>query len=960
MKTLSFKNLFKYALLTVTLITAFFAALFIFTPKLRASAEETSTTTTSTGFIHNGIGCYNNNGLTFQVLLSLQKSSELHNTITGGRIITNEMYDWYSEYYIVTVVTDNIQSYNDVNNFSATKTTDVSTSNFTKINNIELYDLLFTSNGATAERFIAATPTANDLTTSNTLNAEKNYTFDDFTTSDIDFNVNKSTSIKYVYSFIIEYNHTTSTVGSDYNPKTRHNETINVIAKTENYLEFSPQELVENRLKNATTKNDELFIACQTYLGIYTSGEATVNVNYITMKDYSLYENANITFNIDSVYATSPKIIETELFKVLASSGFDDITDFNAKYVDYKYVADGSQNFLGEKIIRQATSLDVQTDFTQIETVNVNVVYSDFNYSDLALYVSNNGYNIDTELLEMAIHTTDVQYDSVNNRYTLTFNYALIKQQLKNTCNWLFNLESSNIKVKGSNSHINVTVNNDALIVSFYGYNEEYLFGLSLKAVVKIIEDYDFTYTFKYVKLDNDLNETWLTSTPYTLKYSKYVDLINDNNFYLTHEDVIDEAISPSVLNGIKFYKYNNIKESSDKESATALITVEYAYTTMFKLISSTGEIYYVPLTKNSLNYTFSELGFDVPPGYRVKDVSHNSNDVNIVYSEDNAADAKITVNIQNNLKHLITLNVDITDTWIVKINHLTRYKQTPFAEYLTTEKEVKVADYERSVYQWTKDDVAKVLGVSTLNVLSSAPDLITVTFDKISTYTIDVTYSKASITQIDYDGNRCEIQVPLTSYADWTNFYGKDWSILFLNNQDERYFKYANEVPRDKLYGYFAVAVFKEQVKDFNYYFKNNTGDGCMAFYNSSEVVGSDLYKFFGGLRDSVLGLYAHVGMALCEIVNDSNAIYHSYFFFLNSDSDLPFISNGGADNAFDDDGAFGNAVEDTGDALANFATSIGEFFSSIGGFFETLGVVLIAVLIIGAVVVVIYLIKK
>ncbi len=68
----------------------------------------------------------------------------------------------------------------------------------------------------------------------------------------------------------------------------------------------------------------------------------------------------------------------------------------------------------------------------------------------------------------------------------------------------------------------------------------------------------------------------------------------------------------------------------------------------------------------------------------------------------------------------------------------------------------------------------------------------------------------------------------------------------MFLNRTDRHYFKYSNDVTRENLYGFFSVAVFKEQVSDLNFYFKNNTGDGCMTIFSQSEVRGSGVYKFF------------------------------------------------------------------------------------------------------------------
>ena len=149
----------------------------------------------------------------------------------------------------------------------------------------------------------------------------------------------------------------------------------------------------------------------------------------------------------------------------------------------------------------------------------------------------------------------------------------------------------------------------------------------------------------------------------------------------------------------------------------------------------------------------------------------------------------------------------------------------------------------------------------------------------------------------------------------------------MFLNRTDRHYFKYSNDVTRENLYGFFSVAVFKEQVSDLNFYFKNNTGDGCMTIFSQSEVRGSGVYKFFSrlatksGFMGILLGtpLISTMCMNLCELVDDDNAMYYSYFFYLDGTSENPYLSNGGADNADDTDSAIKNALNDAKEWLKN-----------------------------------------
>ncbi len=126
------------------------------------------------------------------------------------------------------------------------------------------------------------------------------------------------------------------------------------------------------------------------------------------------------------------------------------------------------------------------------------------------------------------------------------------------------------------------------------------------------------------------------------------------------------------------------------------------------------------------------------------------------------------------------------------------------FAEKKVFSGSVKVKDVA-DIYHPTNAEMSKILGLENLDILGLATaESISVTFDGVSTYTAKLSYSYAALKQIDYNGNAKEIKIPLTSYADWCEEYGKDWSILFLNRTDRHYFKYSNDVTRENLYGFF------------------------------------------------------------------------------------------------------------------------------------------------------------
>ena len=314
-----------------------------------------------------------------------------------------------------------------------------------------------------------------------------------------------------------------------------------------------------------------------------------------------------------------------------------------------------------------------------------------------------------------------------------------------------------------------------------------------------------------------------------------------------------------------------------------------------------------------------------IPSGYRVKGISTSKPDKLTVTNAEDYRNAKIEVRTSTTEKEVLPVAIEFTDSWNLKIKYLENYKdyrirtgekdaKPCFAEKKVFSGTVKVRDYE-NIYALTNEDIKAILGLESLDILGLATvEKITVKFDGISTYTAELSYSHAALKQIDYDGNMLEIKIPLTSYSDWCKQYGQDWSILFLNTPERHYFKYSNDVTRENLYGFFSVAVFKEQVSDLNYWFKNNTGDGCMTIFEGKQVSGSGVYKFFDNLttKGVITSVLGYVGMSFCEIVNDDNAMYYSYFFYLDGTSDNAYLATNGADDAGDTDSAIKNALND------------------------------------------------
>ena len=659
------------------------------------------------------------------------------------------------------------------------------------------------------------------------------------------------------------------------------------------------------------------------------------------MTDYATLTEKSYTFHLKSAYAQNKTLAVTTLYSL---TDFSNIADFNAVYTG-DFWRDGYKYTTQERIILQARDFEYSYNPTT-EKGTLEVKYNDFQYKDLSLRVTNND---PANNLTIDYYTADVVAGATST--TLTFRFADIEEQLHNSCNWLFDFGKENIRITGVPEGVTTQLTEEALIVTFPNAKENELVNLSLIGVAKIIEDVEYTLTYEYAELTlngTEISETWKTSAPIVKLYSEIV-TCNFTNFMLDYGEAIRAAVNPEFLDGAAYYIPASIRKeysAYDSETHTCKITVEYTYNTLFCITNNYDEsIIFKALDHSSLNYGGEYFVGNIPSGYRVERLTTETaykEKLTITNAED-YRNATIEVRTSTTAKEVLAVEVVFTDSWKMVVSYLENYidygmKQGEkdkdgkpvkacFAEKKVFSGSVKVKDIA-DIYHPTNAEMSKILGLENLDILGLATaESISVTFDGVSTYTAKLSYSYAALKQIDYNGNTKEIKIPLTSYADWCEEYGKDWSILFLNRTDRHFFKYSNDVTRENLYGFFSVAVFKEQVSDLNFYFKNNTGDGCMTIFSQSEVRGSGVYKFFSrlatksGFMGILLGtpLISTMCMNLCELVDDDNAMYYSYFFYLDGTSENPYLSNGGADNADDTDSAIKNALNDAKEWLKN-----------------------------------------
>ena len=700
------------------------------------------------------------------------------------------------------------------------------------------------------------------------------------------------------------------------------NEQTEVIAESSGYYKNSIWNIGMTQLEGNEPLTDAERSGIQEILGIKPSAaEISVTLKYKELTDYATLTEKSYTFHLKSAYAQNKTLVLSALYDL---TDFSNIADFNAVYTG-DYWRDGYKYTTEQRIILQARDFEYSYNPTT-EKGTLEVKSNDFQYKDLSLRVTNND---PANNLTIDYYTSEAVAGATST--TLTFRFADIEEQLHNSCNWLFDFGKDNIRISGAPEGVTTQLTEEALIVTFPNAKESELVNLSLIGVAEIIEDVEYTLTYEYAELTlngTKISETWKTSAPIVKLYSEIV-TCNFTNFMTDYGDAIRAAVNPEFLDGAEHYIPTSIKKeysAYDSETHTCKITVEYTYNTLFGITNNYDDsVTFKALNHTSLNYTGADFVDSIPSGYRVKSISTSKPDKLTVTNAEDYRNAAIEVRTSTTAKEVLPILIEFTDSWNLKINYLENYKdyrsQTGekdakpcFAEKKVFSGTVKVRDYE-NIYALTNEDIKAILGLESLDILGLATvEKIAVKFDGISTYTANLSYSHAALKQIDYDGNVIEIKIPLTSYADWCKQYGQDWSILFLNTTERHYFKYSNDVARENLYGFFSVAVFKEQVSDLNYWFKNNTGDGCMTIFEGKQVSGSGVYKFFDNLttKGVITSALGYVGMSFCEVINDDNAMYYSYFFYLDGTSDNAYMATNGADSADDTDSAIKNALND------------------------------------------------
>ncbi len=576
-------------------------------------------------------------------------------------------------------------------------------------------------------------------------------------------------------------------------------------------------------------------------------------------------------------------------------------------------------------------------------TASITVNYIDYQYKEVALKVTNNDRD-DAQYLTMYVYTNDVTVSG--NLYTITWNYAKVSTYMKNSANWLCEIVDDNITANSS-EYWTVTKNGNEVSVTFDIRNQDKLINLDISANAEIVEDYECAIWFCYTKVlgwDSATKtiKTEDVSVPLTIWWSDFGKYTRLDNLQVVEPELYNDIVSAGKIGDVVLAEAVGMDVERSTGTNTYWISIKYDHPKYFVLENNLNDdVLFVPADSPSREYSLGYLlGATEPPkGYRVKDVTFEEEFITVEKDAERPDDYKkttITIKKASDSQFYLA-TIEYTDKFNFVLEYFTNYvsvygTETPFAVKTRAEKEVSLSEYSGDPFNMTFEDVCRIAGKESMEDfvicgLVRPDEQMKISFNGTDTYTITLHYGVASQRVINYEGQTTEIQVPLRRYVDWlTDMGNDDWSILMLNNEKNKYFRFSNDIERDELYGFFSIAVFDEQYKDgLNNWISQVSSGGCMVMWEAEEAQGDEIYKWLH-LNESLILVKA--AMFVCEVINDANHIYNYQFFYLDGSVDQAFISNGNADDAWDDDTATENLGQDIVDGVWTFFTSDDQLF--------------------------------
>ena len=712
---------------------------------------------------------------------------------------------------------------------------------------------------------------------------------------------------------------------------------------------FAYEKLVSGALDDADT------VTLQKYRELAGYNTNTGNINVVFKYRNTLIQNdSQISWQTENYQVENLKSLSgTYVYnRVMTLSNKSSLSDFNVVREEVGYTVNGNSD-----------SAFLQDEYTLLEakgyeyTFNKNtnqgelsITYGDFAAKDFTLTVRTN----DDKHSALFIRSGDIK--TANGKTTITFDTSNIKTRLSNNFNWnVDNTDFNNyIFTNPHGGKVEFTKNltgTDVTSITVTTADTNLLADCGLRLVIEVVPPVELTVTVKYAELsyeNGEIKEEWKTkvlpnkiwSTPNYTKINKTAFYDGDTEIGISAQgEFIDEKtrITDGSGNRIERLTYDGvILSAADNATATAMITVKYIRNSLFRVHDNVTDDYrFVKTYSNSSEYPCSDF-ISVHDGYRVKTIESGNLEYARVISAatpNDWANARVSVLCQLSSGNIIPLNVIYTDKWQITVEYLEDYKNSGFAVKKTYTNEVQIKDDNgnlafKDINKPTADEVAKFLGKN------SAEDLTVVRFGAVNSerisvscendvYTIKLDYGRAALKAIQSDGSYEYINIPLSNFADWASGYGKDWSILVLNVKDKITFKSEFDVKPENLYGYFYVAIFKEQVKNLDGLFAGYTADGCRSFYDCKKVVGSELYKTCNNM--GTLGTVLCLGInkviqAAGETLHDDYGTYYSYFLFVDGSSALNYSANNKADDYFDTDSATKNTFENIGENISEW----------------------------------------
>lgn len=746
--------------------------------------------------------------------------------------------------------------------------------------------------------------------------------------------------------------------------------TQEIIASSTNYKHESIAD-VATEMMGALDLSDVQLSQIQALAGLESSQEQTeITVAFKTFEGGKIVDDS-FSFFVNSVYAQSPAVIYSEL--VNRYPDYTNISAFNVVSRNFYVVPNEYECETENRIVLTADRLS----YTFAGGAGtVSVLYKEFDYKDVRLVVQNNDPDNN---LALDFYTANAVDDG--STITITFTYSEIAEQLKNSAGWLVDFSNAAITIENDLQTVDVEEDDDGIVITCAKSRVGDLAYITLSAVVDIVEDVDYNVSIEYKALTRvgaEIRATDCTTSRQALRYSETLTLQTFSNFMSLYGATINDAVDLECLDNddeLKFYVPNSVVAQFDHDNKRVKYIVGYAHNIVISITNNQNDDVKFIVVGSAIRRVMGDEIIDqaaVPNGFRVLKIEAPEGGANIANSDD-VSEIVVDITISQAAGHVIPLSVVYTDFWATTFNYFVPYRdnrvRNGIASAVFFEKKSKtvnlsvatlgnIYDYEMDEFEsWTstkKNAFKSLLGDNDFTFDfyggQSVVNTIEIEFDGVANYTVDVNYSLMTMRTHDYNGgNARELHVPLTSYADWCEMYGVDWSIQYLNRPDRIYFLNTNEIARENLYGFFTVAVFAERVSDLNYYFQRDDGNGAISVYRSKEVSGSKIYQWFESLDGTLWTFSGHVGMSFCELFNRNDKIYYSYFIYLDGTTVLPSYNLNGAD---DSDSALKNRVQDISGDVGKWIKGVWEEIKSPLGKMGTVVATLIAVIAIVSVV--------